>query len=163
MAPEATFILVDGRADNGDTVYGAHPGDVRLRRANRGRQGQCGRLIRGVRIVAVHAGGVTIVIEHGGFRFIVYICARGQEVGNFGEFTVNIRSCRRNVCSTVVAGDAVLCAGIDAGCSGRCQTHQPRGAAGMVFVCREISSCVPDFFRLPVPVRWSAPRQISAA
>ncbi len=132
MAAEATFILVDGRADHGDAVDGAHSGDVCLRRSNRGRQGEGGRLIRGVRVVAVHAGGVAIVIEHGGFRFIVDVGARGQEMGNLGEFAVNIWSRGRNVCSTAVAGNAVLRAGIDAGCSGRCQTHQPRGAVGVV-------------------------------
>lgn len=77
MAAEATFILVDGRADYGDAVDGADTGDICLWRSNRGRQGEGGRLIRGVCVVAVHAGRVAIVIEHGGFRFIVDVGARG--------------------------------------------------------------------------------------
>lgn len=132
MAAEAGFILIDGGRKNSDAVDTADAGDAILGRTNRGRRGEKSERAAAVGVVAINAGGMTVVVEDSGLRGVVAIGAGGQEVRDFCKLGVNIWGHWRNIAGAAVAGDAILRAGIDAGSGGRRRTLQPRGAARVV-------------------------------
>ena len=71
MAAQAVLILIDRGVEHSDAIGGADPRDALLRDANQWRRGKDANRHGAVRIVAVHTGGVTIVVGYRRLSLIV--------------------------------------------------------------------------------------------
>src|SRR5271157_2719349 len=63
MAAQAILILIAGRVDDGLAVRGADPYNLGLRRTDSGRRGEATNPIGGMRIMAVDAGNMAVLIQ----------------------------------------------------------------------------------------------------
>src|SRR5215472_5850962 len=63
VTAQTVFVLIDGWSQNACAVSGADSGNVRLRDADQRRGWEYAHNLRSVTAVAIHARGMTIVVE----------------------------------------------------------------------------------------------------
>ena len=80
VAAQTIFILIDRWNERGDAIERADAGRSRLRRTQCRRRRKLQFRIRGVRVVAIHASRMPVVVQHGGFGRIVKVISRGQRM-----------------------------------------------------------------------------------
>ena len=85
VAAQAVFILIDGRRKDRHAIRGADAGYVLLRDADQRRRREDADLLRTMCVVAIDAGGVTIVVQQRGFGCIVRIGRRREGMANLGR------------------------------------------------------------------------------
>ena len=78
VAAQAVFILIHGRRQHRGSVARADARDVLLRDANQRRGRKDSDRFRSMRVVAVHAGRMAIVVQQNAFRRVMRI-GRGRE------------------------------------------------------------------------------------
>ena len=127
MATEAVLILIDRGLEHAGSVAGVDARNVFLGDADQGRNGKYANLFGAVRIVAVNAGGVAVVVQQRVFGGVVRISGGRKwmpDLGRrvFGEY-VGAGRHRRDI-RAVVAGYAVLLI---------LTAQQPCRAAGIVW------------------------------
>ncbi len=81
VAAKAVFILIDGGRQYAGPIAGVNAGNVLLRDADERRRREDPDRLRAVSGVAVHAGGVTVVVEQRALGSVVRIGCAGEADG----------------------------------------------------------------------------------
>ncbi len=127
VAAQAVLILIDGGRKHADSVAGADARDILLRDADQRRRRKYPDRLGPMCIVAVHAGGMTVVVEQCAFGGIVRIGRGGKWMPDLGRGVlgkhIGVGRHRRDVRAAVVAGNAILLI---------LPAQQPRRPAGVV-------------------------------
>ena len=108
MAAHTILILVDRRRENRDPIQRADPAHPRLRRTQRRWRGELCRLIGGVRVVAIDACGMTVVVQQHRFSSVVVVIPGGQRMSGLRYLGHDVHRYGRQVRSPVVTGHAIL-------------------------------------------------------
>ncbi len=95
VAAQTILILVDRWRQHSDAIQGADAGHARLRGAQRWWSGELRRLVRSVRVVAIDARGVPVVIQQHRFGFVVEVVSRRKRMSRLRHFGHNVRRHRR--------------------------------------------------------------------
>jgi hypothetical protein len=89
-----TLILVDRWSQNRRSIKRAHPAHPHFRWTQRWWRSEPDGLVRSVRVVAIDANGVAIVVQQRRFGFVVEVVARGQRMSRLRHLGHDIRGNR---------------------------------------------------------------------
>ena len=84
VAAQAILILINGGGKRADTVGGADAGDVFLRDADEGRRREDANLLGAVRVVAIDASGMAVVVEQVCFCRVVRVGGCWKRMSDLG-------------------------------------------------------------------------------